>query len=240
MLESRSPGERDGILDEMIARRVGEIEGATAAANDRLDSDDPRRVRGAALAANQQEAVDNAMLRIDAMSLSQLQALAPQVSEWAADQDLLRLNEWNLQSTSQAGEATATADAYLREELFPDGNFIVLDAYQTGGKPKRDGSDLWTRISHKVTSTLQVKHPTNYTVVSVQQTLDKIADPSKPPPVPEVDPEADVYSVVLQRNLGNLRVVPGLFTIASLIFFLLSCLVLHWRDLALREKGLDV
>jgi len=40
--------------------------------------------------------------------------------------------------------------------------------------------------------------------------------------------------------LGNLRVIPGLFTIISLILFLLTCLVLHWRDLGLREKGLDV
>jgi hypothetical protein len=58
--------------------------------------------------------------------------------------------------------------------------------------------------------------------------------------VAEIDPDASTYSVVMTRNLGNLRVIPGLFTIVSLLAFLATCLVLHWRDLGLREKGLEV
>ena len=76
--------------------------------------------------------------------------------------------------------------------------------------------------------------------VLVQQSLDKPADPSLPPPVPEIDPGEPTYSVVMIRNLGNLRLIPALFTLASLALFLVTCLVLHWRDLGLREKGLDV
>ncbi|MFT4990356.1 MAG: hypothetical protein ACI9BK_003141 [Acidimicrobiales bacterium] len=183
--------------------------------------------------------MDNAMLRIDQITLSQLEALAPTIEEWAEEEGLLRLNGWILQSTSQSGEAAATADAFLREDLFPEGDFLVLDAFQQGGKEKRTGTGLWDRISHKVSSTAQITHPTNYTVVNVQQTVEKVADPAKPPPVPEIDADKPSYSVVMTRNLGNLRLIPGLFTLVSLILFLLTCLVLHWRDLGLREKGLE-
>jgi len=239
MLAGLSEQQHDEVFDELVSLRHAEIRDDVAAANVLLDGD-PRFRGPADLEIAQDEAVANANLRIDDISLSQLAALAPQVIEWAVDEDLIRLNGWNLQSTSQAGEATATADAFLREDLFPEGNFLVLDAYQQGGKAKRDGTDLWTRISHKVTSTLQVTHPTNYTVVSVQQILEKPVDPSKPPPIPEINSDEPTYAVVMTRNLGNLRVIPGLFTIVSLILFLLTCLVLHWRDLGMREKGLEV
>jgi len=240
MLASLSRPQRNQVFDRLVEIRSSEIRTDVATANETLGPDDARYLSLTELRRAQQEAVDNAMLRIDDMSLSQLEALAPQVGEWAEDQDLLRLKGWNLQSTSQSGEAAATADAFLREELFPEGNFVVLDAYQQGGKPKRDGRGMWTRVKHKVTSTVRVTHPTNYTVVNVQQTLDKVVDPSKPPPIPEINPAEPTYSVVMIRNLGNLRLIPGLFTIISLILFLLTCLVLHWRDLSLREKGLDV
>ena len=245
ILEGLSQAERDQLFDAQIAARVAEISANTVAGNDALGPDDPRFLTGAALQARIDEDVANAMLRIDHISLSQLEALAPQVNEWAESEGFLRLtnasgDRWDLQSTSQSGEAAATADAFLREELFPDGNFVVLDAYQQGGKDKRDGSDMWTRVTHKISTAVQITHPTNYTVVTVQQTLDKIADPSKPPPVPEIDPAEPTYSVVMTRNLGNLRLVPGLFTIVSLLLFLATCLVLHWRDLGLREKGLEV
>lgn len=243
MLDGLSADRRDQVFDELVRFRIEEIREAVATSNEVLGADDPRFLEGADLVAAQDEAVSNAMLRIDDISLSQLEALAPQVNEWAEDNNLLRLCEdgdcWNLQSTSQAGEAAATADAFLREELFPDGDFLVLDAYQQGGKDKRDGRGLWDRISHKVSTAVQITHPTNYTVVNVQQTLEKIADPSKPPPVPEINPDEPTYSVVMTRNLGNLRLIPGLFTVVSLILFLLTCLVLHWRDLGLREKGLE-
>ena len=33
--------------------------------------------------------------------------------------------------------------------------------------------------------------------------------------------------------------IPALFTLMCLAIFVLLCLVLHWRDLGLREKGLE-
>jgi len=231
--------QQDELFDAQVAARIAEIEAIAIDGNNALGPDDPRFLQGAALQAKVDEDISNAMLRIDQISLSQLEGLAPSVEEWAEESGLLRLSNWTLQSTSESGEAAATADAFLREDLFPDGDFLVLDAFQEGGKDKRDGSGLWDRISHKVSTAVQITNPPNYTVVNVQQTLEKIADPAKPPPVPEINPGEPTYAVVMVRDLGNLRVIPGLFTIVSLILFLLTCLVLHWRDLGLRQKGLD-
>lgn len=239
ILEQLSRSQQDELFDAQIAARLVEIEDSAITANNGIGADDPRFLEGAALQAKIAEDIDNAMLRIDQITLSQLEALAPTIEEWAEEEGLLRLNGWILQSTSQSGEAAATADAFLREDLFPEGDFLVLDAFQQGGKEKRTGTGLWDRISHKVSSTAQITHPTNYTVVNVQQTVEKVADPAKPPPVPEIDADKPSYSVVMTRNLGNLRLIPGLFTLVSLILFLLTCLVLHWRDLGLREKGLE-
>lgn len=240
LLASLSSAQRDELFDAQVAARTNEVVENAEAANARLGSDDPRFLSRTDLDAKIEEDLANAMLRIDDINLSQLEALAPQVNEWAEENRLLRLDGWTLQSTAQSGEAAATADAFLREDLFPEGDFLVLDAYQQGGKDKRDGRDIWTRVKHKFTSTAQITHPTNYTVVNVQQTVEKIADPSKPPPVPEIDPDQPTYAVVMTRNLGNLRLIPGLFTIVSLILFLTTCLVLHWRDLGMRDKGLEV
>lgn len=239
VLDQLSQGQRDSIFDELVSRKQAEIAAGIEDANARLDGD-PRFLSATDLALSVDEGLANQHLRIDDISLSALKANSTAITDWAEDEGFLDLSGWNLQTTSQAGEAAATADAALRESLFPDGNFVVLDAYQQGGKPKRTGTGMWDRISHKVTSTLQVTHPTNYTVINVQQTLDKEVDPSKPPPIPEADPNQSTYAVVMTRNLGNLRLIPALFTIGSLALFLMTCLVLHWRDLGLREKGVEV
>ena len=128
----------------------------------------------------------------------------------------------------------------MRENIFPDGNFVVLDAFQQGGKPVRDGDGVWDRVAYTFTDAARITHPTNYAVINVQQTVEKESDPSLPPSVDETDPDEPTYSIVMIRNLGNLRLIPALFTIVSLVLFLVTCAVLHWRDLGLREKGIDV
>lgn len=249
LLDGMNQSQRDEVFDAIVEIKYDEIAEGIVAGNEALGPDDPRFLTDSSTPFTLQQRIDIAQeaqsIRIDDMSLSALIGASPEITEWAFDEGLVDLDGWNLQSGSQSGEAAATADAFLREDLFPEGNFVVLDAYQQGGKDKRDGTGLWDRVWFKTKETVKVvtgfgSHPTNYTVVNVQQTIEKDADPSLPPPVPEADPDEPTYSVVMVRNLGNLRVVPALFTLASLALFLVTCLVLHWRDLGLREKGLDV
>jgi len=235
-LGALSQSQRDDVFHQLVDARAKEITDLVADNNDR--SPDPLDAAG--LAGFQAERLQQAQVRIDQMSLSFLKGAAPDIMDWAIDEGHVDLRGWELQTASQSGEATAAADEFLRGGLFPEGEFVVLDAYQQGGKAKRDGTGMGTRIWHKIRSTAQITHPTNYTVINVQGVIEQEPDPSKPPWVPVADETADTYSVVLIRNLGNLRVIPGLFTMGSLVLFLLTCYVLHTRDLALREKGLEV
>ena len=74
MLAELSPSERDQVFDELVKFRHEELAEAVANSNDNLGSDDPRYLDAESLALAQQEAVENADLRIDDISLSQLEA----------------------------------------------------------------------------------------------------------------------------------------------------------------------
>ena len=248
-LAGLSQSQRDDVFDAIVDFRYTEIADNIIAGNEALGPDDPRYLTASTSPLTLQDRIDVATnaqdIRIDDLSLSALKGAAPVVLEWAEAEGLVDFDGWNLQTASQAGEATATADAFLREDLFPEGDFVVLDAFQQGGKEKRDGNGMWDRVWFKTVESAKMitgfgQHPTNYTVVNVQQILEKDANPALPPPVPEANPEAETYSVVMTRNLGNLRLIPALFTLASLVLFLLTCWVLHIRDLKLRDQGLDV
>jgi hypothetical protein len=39
-----------------------------------------------------------------------------------------------------------------------------------------------------------------------------------------------VISVIMERDLGNVRVRPAVFTVACLVIFLVLCWMLHRRD----------
>ena len=72
-------------------------------------------------------------------------------------------------------------------------------------------------------------------MVQTQVAIEKEALPGELPPLPEIEPEAATVSVVLIRDLGNLRLVPALVTLFSLFIFLACCLALHNRDLKYRQ-----
>jgi hypothetical protein len=86
--------------------------------------------------------------------------------------------------------------------------FEVLDTFTTGGKKSSFVND-W----------LPGPHPPHYSVVQVQA-VEGAAD-------------APIYSVVLVRDLGKLRVPSFLIMCSSLIIFGITCNMLHRRDKAL-------
>ena len=56
------------------------------------------------------------------------------------------------------------------------------------------------------------------------------------PPLPEPDRNGETISIVMVRNLGDLRLVPALLAIGSGLIFLTLVLSLHWRDLRFRRE----
>ena len=175
-------------------------------------------------------------------TLSELAAVAPGVIADAEASGRLDFGGWELLSTAEAGEAQASAVAMLLAS--PDltftsqDDFRLVDAYTVGGKRGLPGDPsrldrVWTQIR----TALTITHPTRYGVVQVQEVIDQPLVPGQPPPRPVIDSSKPVISVIMIRDLGNLRLKPALVALGSLCIFAALCLFLHERDkLAWRQR----
>lgn len=193
------------------------------------------------------ELVEKEQKRNEATTLSELAALSPQLlaeaetgmidggSDDESGVGSLNFGGWKLLSTAESGEAQASAVAMLIADpnfsFSSQSDFKILDAYSIGGKSVLAGNPTRIdRIWHQISTALTVMNPVLYGIVQVQEVIDQILVPGQAPPSPEVDPEKPVISVIMVRNLGNVRVLPALVTIGSLAIFLALCLLLHERD----------
>jgi hypothetical protein len=162
-----------------------------------------------------------------APSLSEFLTIDPEVA------DDLDFGEWTLVSTADSGEALAAADEELRAiGLFESsGQYIALDAWEQGGKePLPEDPNRIDRIVHKITSTAQITHPTHYAVIQLVPVIPQTAAPGEAPPTPIPDPNQPVITIVMERNLGNLRVPAALVTLGSGLMLGVICYALHRRD----------
>ena len=181
------------------------------------------------------EMVTDELARNKAATLSELAAVSPGVIADAESSGRLNFGDWTLLSTAEAGEAQASAVAMLLES--PDltftaqDDFKLLDAYTLGGKRGLpDDPNRLDRIWTQIRTALTITHPTRYGLVQVQEVVDQPLLPGQPPPRPVIDESKPVISVVMVRDLGNLRLKPALVTLGSLCIFAALCLFLHERD----------
>ncbi len=169
--------------------------------------------------------------------------------------------DWRYLATSDPmrGEAQSAADVYLAEfEVFEStAEYLPLrfGAYDTGGKPLLDPdiaandpdknawietfTDAPARALHKLdTMTLHAVHSEEIMVIQVQGVVEQATLPGQAPPVAQVDPEKEVYSVIMRRDrggplpmlFGGLRFTPAMFTLFSGILFVIFSWSLHTRD----------
>lgn len=158
---------------------------------------------------------------------------ATAVTEAVSDDPELESWEVIAEDNPAFGELQAAATAALTEQgIFADNSeFVIQDAHETGGKPQRESDAMIDRVTNRITNTLTIKNPEHYAVVRVQGAIDQgEPEPGAAPPVPEADPEEPIVAVVLERDIGNLRVRPAAFTIVSMIIFGITANVLHRRD----------
>jgi hypothetical protein len=181
--------------------------------------------------------VENA--KNEATTLSELAAVSPDL----IDQDAEELGGWVLLSTAQAGEAQASALAFLLEsdqfEFGAQNEVKTLDAFDYGGKdPLPADPSRWDRISHQITTAVQLTHPTHYGIVQFQAVTEESLEstPGEAPPPVFADESEPVISVIMIRNLGNLRFVPAMVTIGSFLIFCALCYMLHVRDKTAEEN----
>jgi hypothetical protein len=168
-----------------------------------------------------------------ATTLSELAAVAPSI----VPAELPQLGDWRLLSTAEMGEAQASAIAMLLEsgdyDFGGQTEFKILNGYASGGKDGLpDDPSRWDRVYTQFRSALTIKHPTGYALIQVQAVTEESLDnlPGTAPKRPVVDENEPVVSVVMIRNLGNLRQLPAMVTIGSLLIFLAFCYMLHERD----------
>jgi hypothetical protein len=150
------------------------------------------------------------------------------------------LSGWRLVPASEPtrGEAQAVVDEILTDGRYPGidatTDYVTMYAFETGGKPERQGDSIWDRSSNKVTNSLRITSPPHYAIIQVcpttPETRPEAAEAGQPPPTPECDTSTDMISVVLVRDLGQRRLVPALVTIISLLCFGVLCYMLHVRD----------
>ena len=245
--------DRAEVIAEVATVDVDGIRARLLERNDLLEVEDPRYLDEADLEAKVAETAEAEANRIDNLTLSALAASAPQVIEWADALGYVDLGDWKLLSTAESGEAAASAEAFVNQrEVFAfvpttveaaDGTtepsvsplFVFEDAYEIGGKPEA-GDGLWERVANKITNSARVTHPPHYAVVQARPAVPKAQVLGEAPPLPEPDRSGDTFSIVMVRNLGDLRLVPALIAIGSGLIFITLVLSLHWRDQRFRRE----
>ena len=212
-----------------------------------LDMNDPAFAEMTADQINEEQTRNAA--RNESTTLSQVISVAPDFVETQQEPGGLipDLDGWEIMNTGEAGEAQSTAGAAI---LVQDGfefdaqsEFKFLDAFRVGGKPRLDRNidpdctfcgDNLRRGWHWVTNSARILNPPEYAVVQLQA-IDAdalVVEEGKAPPFPAVDEDAPIISVVMIRDLGNLRFPPVMVTLGSALIFTALAYMLHLRDLA--------
>jgi hypothetical protein len=159
------------------------------------------------------------------------------------------LGGWEIlaEANPSFGEAKATVDEHFVEvpieELGIEGadDFVTVYSFERGGKDElpEDPSRL-DRITHKLKTTFgQPTHPPHYAIIQIQPVVEQEAEPGQAPPTPIADQSQPVVSVIMSRNLGDVRLPGAMLTLFSGGMFLVTLLMLHRRDLqAAQARGL--
>jgi hypothetical protein len=150
------------------------------------------------------------------------------------------LGGWHIlePSDKQRGDAQASADAALGpdgKKIFEDTTkYKVVEAFDIGGKqdafPLPDNPTWYQRVFNRIETTFHISQPEHYAIVQVQAVVAQETPPGGTPPTPKFDETQPVVSVIMIRDVGNLRFPSFLFTFVFALLFALTCWTLHRRD----------
>jgi len=148
-----------------------------------------------------------------------------------------KVGPWKMLETSNkyTGETQSVVSEALGpddQNLFPNGaaDYVVLDTFVTGGKTGRTDNSIIGRIKYKFTSAVQFNNKNLYAAVMVQPIIPQVTKPGQAPPLPIADKDAPVYTIILERDRGALRLPSISFTIFSGLVFGVLSFMLHNRD----------
>ncbi|MGH9184013.1 MAG: hypothetical protein ACRDZ9_09460 [Acidimicrobiales bacterium] len=162
------------------------------------------------------------------------------VDEYGIDE---ALGGWTLLAVSdrQRGDALAVVQANLgpegaalagEGEISESADYVVRDTFSLGGKPQRDDNSMWGRVTYELSTWWHWSHPTHYAIVQVAPAVEQEAEPGEAAPPARIDESEPVLSVLLVRDLGDLRFPAAMVTIIFGVLFGVTCNTLHRRDKA--------
>jgi hypothetical protein len=132
---------------------------------------------------------------------------------------------------SAAGNSPVTAEAAALG-FTKTTDYVVKDAYETGG-----GHHYLFGI-HIKGKGITYKHDPHYAAIEVQPAIKVEPQPGQKPPTPEPDPTKPQVTVLLVRDLGQVRLPSFLLFLASLAVLIVILSVLHHRDrVAMAARG---
>jgi hypothetical protein len=184
-------------------------------------------------------------------SADEFEDLEPEDQQKVADQVKSKLGGWKvlLESNPAFGEAKAAVDEHFVAEPLDDGtlkltsgaDYVPRYSFERGGKDKLPANpNRWDRITHKIETLIELRHPPHYAIVQIQPVVAQETVPGQAPPLPKADESKPVVSVIMERDLGQRRTPGALLAVASGIMFGLLCMSLHRRDLrAMQARGLN-
>ncbi|MCU1351698.1 MAG: hypothetical protein JWM05_907 [Acidimicrobiales bacterium] len=168
-------------------------------------------------------------------SLGDLITVDPKLKEEIAK----KTGRWHLLATSD--KATGETQAVAAEVLGPadrnlfasSSDYVVLETFTTGGKPQRTDTSMLGRIKWKLRKATMLKNPPAYAVLQLQAAIPQKTKPGQAPPLPVADPTKPVISLVMERDLGALRLPSFGLTFFCGVVFAILCNALHRRDKAI-------
>ena len=155
------------------------------------------------------------------------------------------LSGWQIlpESNPSFGEAKARVDEHFaennNEELKLGGaaDYVNVFSFERGGKidlPENPGR--LDRIGRAIVTTFwQVRHPPHYAIIQVRPVVVQEPVPGEAPPTPTANATQPVVSVILERDLGDVRLPGAMLTIFSGVMFAVTASMLHRRDLRSAE-----
>lgn len=154
-----------------------------------------------------------------------------------------KLNGWRIlpESDSRRGDAVAASDATLLAakvfgETTSSADYTTKDVFFYGGKGAAEPEvvkgerNILDKALRRVETTLQIKNPPLFAAVTLQKNSPVVVAPGEAPPPPTADPNAQIITVILERNLGNKRMIPALFCLFNGLLFAVFAWMLHTRD----------
>ncbi|MBV8690353.1 MAG: hypothetical protein JOZ37_03110 [Actinobacteria bacterium] len=127
-------------------------------------------------------------------------------------------------------EASTSSTPAFQSPFKTTADYVTVTGYRKGGD-----NSLFAIRKHK----FFLRHSAHYDVIQVRPALNQTGGPGGAPPRAIADPSQPITSVIMERDLGTLRLPQTMLALFSGVIFAVTCYALHRRDkeiMALRQQ----